>query len=54
MDVFTGNLPGAGTDANVFLNIFGDRDKSKERKLDQSETNKDKFERARVSLNVTE
>jgi hypothetical protein len=24
VDVYTGNKTGAGTDANVFINIFGD------------------------------
>ena len=52
MEVFTGDISGAGTDANVFLNIFGDRGDTGERKLHQSETNKDKFERGRVSLST--
>ena len=52
VEVFTGDISGAGTDANVFLNIFGDRGDTGERKLHKSETNKDKFERGRVSLNV--
>ena len=53
VEVFTGDISGAGTDANVFLNIFGDRGDSGERKLHKSETNKDKFERGRVSLTVS-
>ena len=53
VEVFTGDISGAGTDANVFLNIFGDRGDSGERKLHKSETNKDKIERGRVSLTVS-
>jgi hypothetical protein len=49
VEVFTGNVKGAGTDANVFLNIFGDKGDSGERKLHKSETNKDKFESGKVS-----
>ncbi|KAL8614278.1 hypothetical protein ACOMHN_007616 [Nucella lapillus] len=48
VEVFTGDVSGAGTDANVFLIIFGDKGDSGERKLHQSETNKDKFERSKM------
>ncbi|XP_073201336.1 lipoxygenase homology domain-containing protein 1-like [Lepidochelys kempii] len=44
--VFTGNIYGAGTDANVFLTIYGDLGDTGERKLSKSETNSNKFERA--------
>jgi len=46
-------VSGAGTDANVFLTIFGDRGDSGERKLHKSETYKDKFERGHVSNQPT-
>lgn len=49
VEVFTGDVSGGGTDANVFITIFGDKGDSGERKLHKSETNKDKFERGRVS-----
>ena len=50
MNVYTGDVSGAGTDANVFCTIFGDKGDSGERKLHKSETYKDKFERAHVSV----
>jgi hypothetical protein len=43
--VFTGNVNGAGTDANVYLTIFGEMGDSGERKLLKSETHQNKFER---------
>ncbi|XP_062369972.1 lipoxygenase homology domain-containing protein 1 [Cinclus cinclus] len=45
ISVFTGDVYGAGTDANVFLNIYGDLGDMGERKLSKSETNFNKFER---------
>uniref|UniRef100_A0A8C3Y5S1 Lipoxygenase homology domains 1 n=1 Tax=Catharus ustulatus TaxID=91951 RepID=A0A8C3Y5S1_CATUS len=45
ISVFTGDIYGAGTDANVFLNIYGDLGDMGERKLSKSETNFNKFER---------
>ena len=48
MSVFTGEVKGAGTDANVFLTVFGDRGDSGERKLAKSETHRDKFEKGQV------
>lgn len=42
--VYTGNKKGAGTDANVILNIFGENGESGEQKLDNSKNN---FERNR-------
>lgn len=39
---------GAGTDANVFLTIYGDLGDTGERKLAKSENNKNKFERGEV------
>ncbi len=48
VDVHTGDVRGAGTDANVFLTIFGDKGDSGERKLHKSETHSNKFERGQV------
>ncbi|KAF7200543.1 transcript variant X2 [Nothobranchius furzeri] len=46
--VRTGDMFGAGTDANVFLTIYGDLGDTGERKLAKSENNKNKFERGEV------
>ncbi|XP_062503862.1 lipoxygenase homology domain-containing protein 1-like isoform X2 [Corticium candelabrum] len=43
--VFTGDVSGGGTDANVFLTVFGQLGDSGERKLLKSETHRNKFER---------
>ena len=40
--VFTGNKRGAGTDANVYITLFGKQGDSAERKLDNSENNFEK------------
>lgn len=48
VSVRTGDMYGAGTDANVFLTIYGDLGDTGERKLAKSETNKNKFERGEV------
>lgn len=48
VSVRTGDRYGAGTDANVFLTIYGDLGDTGERKLAKSETNKNKFERGAV------
>ncbi|TKS84776.1 Lipoxygenase -like proteiny domain-containing protein 1 [Collichthys lucidus] len=45
VSVMTGDVYGAGTDANVFLTIYGDQGDTGERKLSKSETNSNKFER---------
>lgn len=52
MCVYTGDVRGAGTDANVFIIIFGDKGDTGERKLFNSETHRDKFERNQVSIFV--
>lgn len=49
VSVRTGDMYGAGTDANVFLTIYGDLGDTGERKLAKSEKNKNKFERGAVS-----
>ncbi|CAG5084758.1 Oidioi.mRNA.OKI2018_I69.PAR.g10729.t1.cds [Oikopleura dioica] len=52
IEVITGNVRFAGTDANVFIQIFGQDGKTKERKLDNSSNN---FERRRVDrFTITE
>ena len=48
VNVVTGDVSRAGTDANVFLTIFGDKGDTGERQLEKSETNRNKFERAQV------
>uniref|UniRef100_I3JKU2 Lipoxygenase homology PLAT domains 1 n=1 Tax=Oreochromis niloticus TaxID=8128 RepID=I3JKU2_ORENI len=48
ISVMTGDLYGAGTDANVFLTVYGDLGDTGERKLSKSETNSNKFERGSV------
>ncbi|KAK5900382.1 hypothetical protein CgunFtcFv8_025344 [Champsocephalus gunnari] len=48
VSVTTGDVYGGGTDANVFLTIYGDLGDTGERKLRKSETNGNKFERGSV------
>ena len=48
VSVFTGKTSGAGTDANVFLQIFGERGDTGARTLRTSKTNKNKFENGKV------
>ncbi|XP_023678721.2 lipoxygenase homology domain-containing protein 1 isoform X1 [Paramormyrops kingsleyae] len=48
VSVMTGDMYEAGTDANVFLTIYGDLGDTGERKLSKSETNSNKFERGSV------
>ena len=48
MFVYTGKESGAGTDANVFITLFGQLGDSGERKLAQSSTHMDKFEKGNV------
>ena len=50
MSVYTGDKRGAGTDADVFVNIFGERGDTGERPLRQSKTNRNKFERNQVKF----
>lgn len=49
----TGDVYGGGTDANVFLTIYGDLGDTGERKLSKSETNSNKFERGSVRKKKT-
>ena len=50
--MFTGDVKGAGTDANVFLTIYGEYGDTGERQLLKSETNSNKFERRNVSAKL--
>lgn len=47
--VFTGDMMGAGTDANVFINIYGENGDTGERPLKKS-NHMNKFERGQVSV----
>lgn len=49
VSVHTGKKSGAGTDANVFLNIFGKQGDTGERPLMFSKNNRNKFEKGDVS-----
>ena len=49
--MFTGDEWGAGTDANIFLNLYGENGDTGERELKDSSTNINKFERNKVSCN---
>lgn len=48
VEVYTGDESGAGTDANVYLQICGQRGDTGKRKLLVSETEGDKFESGKV------
>ena len=50
VEVHTGSKSGAGTNADVFINLFGEFGDTGERWLRKSETNKDKFERNKVDV----
>jgi hypothetical protein len=49
VSVHTAKKSGAGTDANVFLTIFGNQGDTGERPLMFSKTNRNKFEKGNVS-----
>ena len=49
IQVFTGKKSYAGTDANVYINLFGDLGDTGIRFLKYSKTNKNKFEKGKVS-----
>lgn len=48
--VTTSNISGAGTDANVYIQLFGEKQDSGKLKLETSKTNKNKFERGQTDL----
>ena len=49
VEVYTGNESKAGTDANVSMQLFGQRGDTGLRKLMASKTNTNKFEQGQVS-----
>uniref|UniRef100_A0A6B2KWS8 PLAT domain-containing protein n=1 Tax=Arcella intermedia TaxID=1963864 RepID=A0A6B2KWS8_9EUKA len=49
VSVVTGNIRGAGTDANVFIEVFGKKGKSRKQVLDNSENN---FEKGKTDVFV--
>lgn len=51
--VHTGDKRGAGTDANVFINIFGEMGDTGDRPLEDSKSNKNKFEKKQVRIDVS-
>ena len=51
IQVYTGDISKAGTDANVYITVFGERGDTGVRQLAQSKTHKNKFERGNVSSN---
>ena len=54
IDVHTGDIRGAGTDANVYCQLFGKRGDSGTRPLKRSSTHTNKFERNQMDSFVLE
>lgn len=52
VEVHTGKKSGAGTDADVFVNIFGELGDTGKRPLIDSKTNRNKFEKGNVCVSV--
>ena len=50
--VYTGSKRGAGTNANVFIDIFGERGDTGNRPLLKSKSNRNKFERNQVTFHI--
>lgn len=50
--MFTGDVKSAGTDANVFITVYGEYGDTGERQLLKSETYSNKFERGHVSASL--
>ena len=50
MNVKTSNVKGAGTDANVYVRLFGDNGDSGDLHLKKSETFKDPFENDQIDI----
>ena len=53
VSVVTGDVARCGTDANVFMTMYGQKGDSGERKLHTSETHRDKFEKGQVCHTFT-
>ncbi|CAF4496641.1 unnamed protein product, partial [Rotaria sp. Silwood2] len=54
VNVYTGDKSGFGTDANIFLTMYGDKGHTDEHELVHSQTNKNKFERQQIDRFVIE
>ena len=54
ISVKTGDVRGAGTDANAFIKVFGSGGDTGQIILKQSDNTKNKFERGRVDLFTVE
>ncbi|XP_038187072.1 lipoxygenase homology domain-containing protein 1 isoform X2 [Arvicola amphibius] len=54
VQIFTGNVPGAGTDARVYITIYGDLGDTGERYLGKSENRTNKFERGTADTFIIE
>ncbi|CAF3698383.1 unnamed protein product [Rotaria sp. Silwood1] len=52
--VYTSKISGSGTDTNVFLTMYGDKDDTNEQELKYSQTNKNKFERKQIDRFIIE
>ena len=50
MNVVTSDKPNAGTDSNVYIQLFGDKNDSGKITLETSKTNKNKFERGQTDM----
>ena len=50
VSVVTGNIKGAGTDANVSCILYGEFGDSGERKLEKSKTHMNKFEKGQTDI----
>ena len=48
VSVKTGDVRGAGTDANVFIQLFGDKGDTGKQQLRNAENSKNKFERGKT------
>ncbi|KAM9225590.1 lipoxygenase homology domain-containing protein 1 isoform 3-T3 [Dugong dugon] len=54
VQIFTGNVPGAGTDAKVYITIYGDLGDTGERYLGKSENRTNKFEKGKADTFIIE
>ncbi|XP_070131739.1 lipoxygenase homology domain-containing protein 1 isoform X2 [Equus caballus] len=54
VQIFTGNVPGAGTDARVYITIYGDLGDTGERYLGKSENRTNKFEKGTADTFIIE
>ncbi|XP_037364471.1 lipoxygenase homology domain-containing protein 1 [Talpa occidentalis] len=54
VQIFTGNVPGAGTDARVYITIYGDLGDTGERYLGKSENRTNKFEKGMADTFIIE